>query len=475
MRYRNVSDGSYGFGPIEAPAQARRAGLALVLIAVTGLLITGCAANKADNAQSAQPATTPASAPTAPLDDTLAEHARTDKAAQNEALIRGVPLDDSVKVGLLAPMSGPHRAVGIALLQAAQLALFDLSDDRFVLLIGDTGGTPQGARAAARDLMDQGARLLLGPLFAESVRQVGEETRYYDVKVIGFSNDMSVAAPRRYVMGLAPEAQIERIAGYASQNELTRIATLVPDNDFGRRIVGALQEARLQYAIEIAAVGFYDPQADDLTPEVKRVADYDRRHQELVKERERLKQEGGAAAEAMLERLEKLDTLNPPEYDALLLPTGGRPLQTLASLFAFYDVDPVDVRYLGTAQWDDDSLLREPTLQGGWFPAPPPQLWNTFRERYRNAYGSEPPRIASLGYDAAALASVLAQQDEAETFGGLFGEDQFTNPSGFAGIDGIFRFRPDGRIDRVFSVLEIGSDGFAETDPAPRSFEEAYF
>jgi ABC-type branched-subunit amino acid transport system substrate-binding protein len=454
--------------------------LALILIAVTGLLITGCAANKADDAQPAQGAVPQSSQPAAPLEDTLAERARTDKAAQSDMLVRDVPLDDSVKVGLLAPMSGPHRAVGIALLQAAQLALFDLSDDRFVLLIGDTGGTPQGARVAARDLMDQGARLLLGPLFAESVRQVGEDTRFRDVTVIGFSNDMSVAAPRRYVMGLAPEAQVERIAGYASRNELLRIATLVPDNDFGRRVVSALQEARLTHAIEIAAVGFYDPDAEDLTPQVKRVADYDRRHQELLKERERLEVEGGQGAEAMLKRLEKLDTLNPPEYDALLLPTGGRPLQTLASLFAFYDVDPVDVRYLGTAQWDDNSLIGEPTLRGGWFPAPPPQLWNTFRERYRNAYGSNPPRIASLGYDATALASVLAQQDERDAlggneFGGPFGEDQFTNPSGFAGIDGIFRFRPDGRVERVFSILEIGADGFSETDPAPRAFEEAFF
>jgi ABC-type branched-subunit amino acid transport system substrate-binding protein len=446
----------------------------LALVAATGLLITGCAANKTDDAQSDQAAVPQTSAPVAPQDDTLSESARGDGAA-DESIMPGVPLDDTIKVGFLAPMSGPHRAAGIALLQAAQLALFDLADDRFVLLIGDTGGTPQGARAAARDLMDQGARLLIGPLFAESVNQVGEETRFYDVKIVGFSNDMSVAAPRRYVMGLAPEAQVERIAAYASQNELTRIATLVPSNDFGRRVVGALQEARLKYAIEIAAVGFYDPQAEDLTPDVKRLADYDRRHKELVEERQRLEEEGGEAAEAMLERLEKLDTLNPPEFDALLLPAGGRALQTLASLFAFYDVDPVDVRYLGTAQWDDPSLLGEPTLQGGWFPAPPPQLWTTFRERYREAYGSEPPRIASLGYDATALASVLARQEADETVGGTFGEDQLTNPSGFAGIDGIFRFRPDGRIERVFSVLEVGRDGFTEADPAPRSFQEAYF
>ena len=201
------------------------------------------------------------------------------------------------------------------------------------------------------------------------------------------------------------------------------------------------------------------------------MADYDRRHKELLKEREKLEAEGGEAAEAMLERMENLDTLSPPEFDALLLPLGGRDLLTLASLFAFYDVDPVDVQYLGTAQWEDPSLTREPTLQDGWFPAPPPQLWEAFSQRYDEAFGSTPPRVARLGYDATALAAVLARSVDPALASGAFSRERLTNPNGFAGIDGIFRFLPDGGIQRVYSILAVRSDGFSEVDPAPTTFE----
>ncbi|MDX1401978.1 MAG: penicillin-binding protein activator [Kiloniellales bacterium] len=455
------------------------------------------------------------------------------------------PIDDRIRVGFLVPLSGQHKAVGEALLNAAQLALFDLADDRFHLLIGDTQGTPEGALFAARSLLDQGAQLLLGPLFADSVRQVGQEVLYRNASVIGFSNDQSVAAPGIYVLGLSPEAQIDRMVAFASAQGLFRIATLVPDNLFGRRALEALQSSVFFHGAELAAFGIYDPAAEDLTSEVIKVADYDRRHKELLEEREKLEEQGDEAAEALLEQLGKLDTLSPPEYDAILLPFGGRQLLTMASLFAFYDVDPVDVRYLGTNLWDDPALLREPTLRGGWFPAPPPQLWDVFKSRYETTFGEAPPRIASLGYDATALAAILAQQavdvapeiaqqvpsanpnasdqeiapqttasnlasthnagsaltgtgvetskdsiaaspgygqnpfvpGRSPTFRRslIFTEEKITNPNGFAGIDGIFRFLSDGRVERVYSVFEVRSNGFAEIDPARTTFEEIIF
>jgi ABC-type branched-subunit amino acid transport system substrate-binding protein len=354
----------------------------------------------------------------------IEENLIAEEAYKPEPVLTGVPLDGLIRVGFLAPISGRHKALGEALLNAAQLALFDLSDDRFKLIVGDTGGTPEGARAAARDLMDQGATLLIGPVFADSVREVGEETRFRNVSVIGFSNDLSAASSDLYVMGLAPETQVHRIVSFAASRELYRIAALVPEDEFGGRVVAALQEASLEQGVELAGIGFYDPEAEDLTAEVIRVADYDRRHKELLEEREKLEAEGGEAAEAMLERMENLDTLSPPEFDALLLPMGGRDLLTLASLFAFYDVDPVDIQYLGTAQWEDPSLTREPTLQDGWFPAPPPQLWEAFSNRYEEAFGRTPPRVASLGYDATALAAVLARSADAALAYGVFSRER---------------------------------------------------
>ena len=133
------------------------------------------------------------------------------------------------------------------------------------------------------------------------------------------------------------------------------------------------------------------------------------------------------------------------------------------------------MRYLGTALWYDEGLALEPTLQGGWFAAPQPDLWESFLGRYRESFGEEPPRLASLAYDATALAAVLARQAEGLPPGDVFGYDRLTNPNGFAGVDGIFRLLPDGRVQRALAVLEIHRDGLVVVDPAPTTFESVVF
>ena len=406
-----------------------------------------------------------------------------DEAAEESAAIPpGIPpgydpdlaqidVDSGFRVGLLVPLSGPHRGVGEALLNASELALFDIADDNFELLIGDTGGTPEGARAAARRLMDQGVRLLLGPLFATSVESVAEEARFRRVPIIAFSNNLSVASPGVFIMGIPPETQVERIVSFAINQELYRFAVLAPDTAYGNAALGALQDIVFQYGGELVRVGLYDPTGENMTDVVRRLADYDERGKELEEERARLEEIGDAASELALERLENRDTLNPPEYDAILVPAGGRELLTVAPLLAYYDVDSVEVRYLGTALWDDENLGIEPTMQGGWFAAPPRDLWDPFQERYKESFERVPPRVASLGYDATALAAILARQASDRATEDVFSEAALTDPNGFAGIDGIFRFLPEGGVQRVLSVFEVQRNGFRILDPAPVSFE----
>jgi hypothetical protein len=158
-------------------------------------------------------------------------------------------------------------------------------------------------------------------------------------------------------------------------------------------------------------------------------------------------------------------------YQALLLPEGGSELKSIAPLLPYYDVDPRDVKFLGTGLWDDPTLAREPPLNGAWYPAPPPEGHEQFLTRYRRAYGTTPPRIASLGYDAVSLAIALSSLPESERFT----PEALTNPDGFAGVDGIFRFMPDGGTERGLAVLEIRPGGAVVVDPAPTSFQPYAF
>ncbi|MGF1608049.1 MAG: penicillin-binding protein activator [Kiloniellales bacterium] len=379
------------------------------------------------------------------------------------------------RVALLLPLTGRHAKVGQALLNAAQLALFDMPAQRFALLVRDTGGTPQGAVAAANGALADGASLILGPLFATEVQAMAWEAQSRGVSVVSFSNDRGVAGGGVFVMGLNPQLQVERVVAYASQQGLQRFAVLAPATAYGDTVLRAMQQAVARNGAQLSRTVSYDPSTGDASAEVRSLAEYDRRRQDLIVERQRLAGRDDSDSKRELRRLERLDTFGPPSFDAVMLPAGGQSLLALAPLLPYYDIDPKEVHYLGTALWDDPTLGAEPALIGGWFAAPPPQLWQSFRERYEQTYGDPPPRIASLAYDATALASVLAGRAFAQGKRTAFDLEAVTQPSGFSGVDGIFRFLPDGESQRGLAVLEMQRGGFTVRDPAPQTFEPLAF
>jgi len=375
-----------------------------------------------------------------------------------------------VKVGLLLPLSGARADVGQAILNAAQLALFDLAGDRFALVVRDTHGTPEGAAAAAEAVLAEEVSLVLGPLFSTSAEAVKPIAEAAAVPMITFSNNTAIAGPESFVMGVTPRTQVDRVVDYAISQGLTRFAVLAPESAYGNAVVGALQEAVFRNGVELSRVVYYDPQATDVSAEVQVLADFNRRRAAAEAQRRELEGRTDEASRRALQRLQGVETAGALPYDAILLPASGQQLLSVAPLLAYYDVDQTEVRFLGTALWEDPQLLNEPTLQGGWFPAPPPALWNTFRQRYQESFGNVPPRVASLGYDAVALAAVLEQRGTAEGAFLPYTPETITQPLGFAGIDGIFRFLTSGEVQRGLAVLEIQRAGFIERDPAPRSF-----
>lgn len=373
-----------------------------------------------------------------------------------------------VKVGLLLPLSGRHAELGRALLDAASMALFDIADDSLVLLPRDTMGTPAGAEAAAASALQEGAELLLGPLFRESVEAVAPLARERDINVIAFSTDRNVAGDGVYLLGFAPNQQVDRVVGYAISQGHSRFAAIVPETPYGLTVVRELESAVARFGGEMYQVEYFAAHGADADDAVKRLARYAGRRQALLDQRQALQARGDAAAQRRLRRLENRDTVGNVGFDAVMLPAGGQLLRSVAPLLPYYDIDVSEIRLLGTGLWDDPAIGRESAMVGAWFAGPPPSAGNVFRQRFETVYGRKPPRIASVAYDAAALAAVLSQTPGGPTFD----TNALTNASGFAGNDGIFRFRADGVAERGLAVIQIESDGFGVVDPPPSTFEE---
>jgi ABC-type branched-subunit amino acid transport system substrate-binding protein len=374
--------------------------------------------------------------------------------------------EDTVRVALLVPLSGPNAAIGRALLDAAQLALFDVADDPFVLVPRDTGTTPEDASRAADSAISEGARLIIGPLFAADAPVVAQRARAAGVNMVSLSNDRTIAAPDLFILGLTPQSQIARVIDFARSRGLNRYAALLPNNAFGAATEEAARAAAAQSGGQVVAVERYDPATTDASPVVRRLAAYESRRSALLQQRRALETQTDEASKAQLRALSAEMANTDPGFDSVLLPDFGDRLLQIAPLLPYFDIDPQKVRYLGSALWEDQRLTREPAMVGGWFAAPPPQARAGFLKRFRDVYGRDPPRIATLAYDAVALAAVLAREEE----GPDFSIKALTNPAGFAGMDGIFRLKADGTVERGLAVLEIRRDGFRIVSPAPEAF-----
>ena len=375
-------------------------------------------------------------------------------------------MGDQPKVALLLPLSGRDAALGQQLQEAAELAMFDAADERFTLLPLDTGGTPDGAREAAGKAVALGARLILGPLFGSEAQAVAPVARAAGINVVTFSNDQSIAGDNLFVFGFLPRPQVDRVVGYAAGKGAKRFALLAPRGGFGDTVSDELQKAARANRAQVTRSETYESSAGDLSPTVRRFADFERRSTALANERKQYEGKTDEVSRQALRRLEGLQGQGDIGFDALLMPEGGDRLRSLAPLLSVYDIDPKSVRLLGTVLWDDPALASEPSLRGAWFAAPPPEGRAEFEASYETTFRRKPPRLATLAYDLVALAAVLAKIDAKPDFG----RTALTQSTGFAGVDGLFRFLPDGRSERGYAILEISDRQRRVVDPAPESF-----
>jgi ABC-type branched-subunit amino acid transport system substrate-binding protein len=426
-------------------------------------------------------------------------------------------LPPEIRVGLLLPLSGPAEALGRDMLDAAQMALFDVGDNKLVLLPRDTEGTPAGARRAAEQVLAEGAEVILGPLFAPAVAAVSPLAAQADVRVLAFSNDASVATDGTFLLGFRPEEQVRRVVAYALSNGALvraepeppvegmpapggppeglpnldqpsaeqpgfgqpgfgqrafdsrppRIAGLAPNDAYGATALDALRRAAVEGGGVLGETLFYPPEQADPSSVVRRIAAYDERTAALEAERARLTESDEPEAEQRLQALQTLDTLGGPPFEAILLADGGDRLRSVAALLTFFDVDPATTRFLGTMRWQaDPRVLAEAALQGGWFAAPAPDDLGAFESRFRSVFGRRPEQLAALAYDATALAVVVARDLGDRSFA----PDKLINAQGFTGATGLFRLRPNGLAEHGLAVLEVSGGGARMIDPPPTRF-----
>jgi len=374
---------------------------------------------------------------------------------------------NQVRVGILLPLSGPQANIGQALMDAASLAVFEISDGNFVLMPFDTRGTAEGAATAAQDAVASNVRLAIGPVFSAAVQAAAPVLLQAEVNTIALSNNKDVAEPGVYLAGLFPELQIDRVIGYAARRGARRIAALVPAGPFGRRAAETVWASAAASGMEIVEIREYGPLGDEITEAIKIISNYETRRNALLQQRKTLEALEGEGSKRALKRLEILETLGPLPFDAVLVAASGENLVNAAAQLGNFDVDTKRSRLLGLSSWAAPNTGREPALVGGWYAVPPLNADDEFYLKYKEMYETDPHPLGPTTYDLVALAAILASGED----GPKFDRAILTAETGFAGAGGVFRLRADGLSDRALEVREVLTDGSRVIDPAPTSFE----
>jgi ABC-type branched-subunit amino acid transport system substrate-binding protein len=340
-----------------------------------------------------------------------------------------------VRIALILPLSAGGNAgvAGQAMRNAAEMALAEFNNPNIQLLVKDDAGSADGARLAAQQSVDEGCELILGPLFAQAVSIVGQVARSRNIPVIAFSTDSNVASRGIYLLSFLPETDVARVVQYASSVGKRSYAALIPDNPYGTVVEAAFRQDVGRRGGQLVALERYPHDKAAMAAPIRNIA-----------------QVLGRA-------------------DALFVPDGGDALPDVAQALAANGVNTKRIQLLGTGLWDDPRVFQTPPLDGGWFAAPDGAGYRNFANRYAARFKQQPVRTATLAYDAVALVAALVKTQGPQRFS----PEVLTNPSGFSGIDGLFRFRQDGACERGLAIMRVTPSGPQIIQAAPRSFGPA--
>jgi ABC-type branched-subunit amino acid transport system substrate-binding protein len=343
--------------------------------------------------------------------------------------------DATVPVALLVPRGAAdsnEQKLAADLENAARMAVSDLSGVAIDLRVYDSAGTPERAGAAAQTAVTDGARIIIGPLRAASARAAADAVAPRGVNVLAFSNDPTIAGDNLFVLGQTFHSTAERLVGFAAEQGRDRILTVHADNRAGRLGRQAIQDAITRNAARPAGDVSYAVSQEAVVEAVPRIT--------------AAAEENGANAIFF--------TANS---------AGALPLFTQMLPEAGLDRD--EVQYIGLSRWDTPpQTLELPGVQGGWFALPDPRRTAQFRSRFEQAHDSAPHALSGLAYDGIAAVGALVRE------GGALDRAALTQPAGFRGVNGIFRFTPEGTNERGLAVATIRDKQVEVISPAPTSF-----
>ncbi len=355
-----------------------------------------------------------------------------------------------VQVALFLPFSGKNKDLGWSLFNAASMSLFenDLNHNVELILI-DSKETAQEAQKAFAEVVERNIKIVIGPVFSQSIETIESSAKKNKITVISLSNNQLLMGKTTneggiFLAGMLLEAQIDKIVGYSLAQGKFSFSIVAPNSQYGNTVTAMFKKIVKGRDGTFVTAEFYESNEKD----IDRIADHVVNAFVVAPHSKKSKKTATSESDRTYSQV-------------IMIPESGKILSKIVAAIKAQNKDERDFQIIGTNQWDDSSTLSDYNLLGGWFAAPESEKFRAFEKNYYQTYSKFPPRISSITYDLVAAISKLVdrQKGEVPTI------NDFTNPAnppinGFSGIDGTFRFLPNGLVQRNLAVLRVGNGRF---------------
>ncbi|MDA7487806.1 ABC transporter substrate-binding protein [Candidatus Pelagibacter ubique] len=355
--------------------------------------------------------------------------------------------NEKIKIGLLVPLTGENSEIGQSIIKSARLAINTINNASIEIIPKDTQSNPEVTLAAAKELANSGIKIVIGPVFNESLIYLGELN---ELTFLALTNKNDNFSKNIINAGINATSQLNAIKKFTELNEIKKTIFLTPDVSFKNEIEKAISNSK----IKVLENYIYNTDPTKLTKQIEKITRYEIRKQNLEDEINRLEKSEQSNKELLIERLKKRDTLGSVKFDSVVISDFDESLKSVTTSLLYTDITPKEKYFITLNQWFDESLLKETSSQPLYFPSANKDNYVEFSNEYFEKYNQYPNQLSFLSYDLVGLMYYLILQNES-----VIDKKIFTKKTLFKGKVGVFEIK-NNKINHILNFYKVEDGEF---------------
>ena len=355
--------------------------------------------------------------------------------------------NEKIRIGLLVPLTGKNSEIGQSIIKSTRLAINTINNASIEIIPKDTQSNPEVTLAAAKELANSGIKIVIGPVFNESLIYLGELS---ELTFLALTNKNDNFSKNIINAGINATSQLNAIKKFIELNEIKKTIFLTPDVSFKNEIEKAISNSK----IKILENYIYNTDPTKLTKQIEKITRYEIRKQNLEDEINRLEKSEQSNKEPLIERLKKRDTLGSVKFDSVVISDFDESLKSVTTSLLYTDITPKEKYFITLNQWFDESLLKETSSQPLYFPSANKDNYDEFSNEYFEKYNQYPNQLSFLSYDLVGLVYYLILQNES-----VIDKKMFTKKTLFKGKVGVFEIK-NNKINHILNFYKAEDGEF---------------